>query len=137
MLTKPTERITQVAIRRAFPSPVAQLTGNVETLGVELDCLVVLTKAVERITQAATRHGFPIPVFSSSATLQCNHTSLTRSLSVPGSRESCSSHVVRTRLCVFPSLSVDTRSNSSAPHGISHSLKTPSLRLSLFSCRSC
>ena len=48
VLTKTSERITQVAIPHAFPSPVTQLTGNVETLGVELDCLFVfkLTKAI-------------------------------------------------------------------------------------------
>ena len=62
ILTKASKHNPQVAIRIAFPSPVSQLTGNVECFGVKLDCLVVLTKTSERITQVAIRHAFPSPV---------------------------------------------------------------------------
>ena len=53
------ERNTQVAIRNTFPSPITQLTGNVEVLGAELDCLVVLTKPNECTAQVAIRNAFP------------------------------------------------------------------------------
>jgi len=53
VLAKAIERITQVAARPTFPSPVPQLTANVEIFVVELYRLVVLSKAKERITQGA------------------------------------------------------------------------------------
>ena len=52
----------QLAQRPSFPTPVPNLTGNVEPLGEELDRLVVLTKPGERSAQVAQRPAFPSPV---------------------------------------------------------------------------
>ena len=52
----------QVSQHPAFPIPVPTLTANVETLGEELDRLVVLAKALERTAQVSQRRAFPSPV---------------------------------------------------------------------------